>query len=74
MKIWEFSTLTENPSININKLCKIHEDQRWKATPLYIASKKCNTDIVEFLLRQPGIDVNKKSARKNNLCSYSFFK
>ena len=53
--------LTENPSININQLCKIHEGQRWKATPLYIASKNCNTDIVEFLLKQPGIDVNKKS-------------
>ena len=49
---------------NINKLCKIHEGQRWKATPLYIASKNCNTDVVEFLLKQPGIVVNAKSVAK----------
>jgi ankyrin repeat protein len=53
--------LNENPSIDINKQCTIFKGKKWKATPLYNASKHCNTDVVRILLNFKDIDVNAKS-------------
>jgi len=53
--------LNKNPGIDVNKLCKIFKKKPWTATPLYIASKNCNADVVRVLLNHKGIDVNAKS-------------
>ena len=50
--------LNKNPRINVNKLCKIFKEKPWTATPLYIASKNCNTDVVRILLNHKDIEVN----------------
>jgi serine/threonine-protein phosphatase 6 regulatory ankyrin repeat subunit B len=55
--------LNKNPGINVNKLFKIFEKKPWTATPLYIASQNCNTDVVIVLLNHKDIDVNAKSVK-----------
>jgi ankyrin repeat protein len=50
--------LNKNPGINVNKLCKIFKGKPWTATPLHIASKNCNKDVVIILLNHKDIEVN----------------
>ena len=53
--------LNKNPGINVNKPCKTFKGKSWTATPLYIASKNCNTDVVRILLNHTDIEVNATS-------------
>ena len=53
--------LNKNPGINVNKLCEIFKENPWTATPLYIASKNCNTDVVIILLNHKDIEINATS-------------